>query len=83
MDNLTISFILNGLLGIVMYFMQQNSETLKERLNRTEDKLNEIEKTTVKKEDFREFKEELWVRFDKMEFNFEKKLGDITKWQEK
>lgn len=57
-----------------MFFMKQNSEALRERISKAEDEVKHIKDTTVKKEDFREFKEELWMRFDKMEISFEKKL---------
>lgn len=77
MDNLIISFIFNVLLGVVMFFMKQSNDTTKERLNKVEHDLERIKDGTVKKEDFREFKEELWLRFDKMEVSFDKKLAGI------
>lgn len=79
MDNFTISFILNGLLGIVMFFMKQSNDVTKERITKAEEEINKIKDSTVKKEDFREFKEELWVRFDKMELSFNKQLEGLNK----
>ena len=74
MTELIVSFIFNVLLGIVMFFMKQSNDTMKERLSKTEDKVDRIADTYFKKDEFREFKEELWVRMDKMEVAFEKRL---------
>lgn len=76
-DVYVISFIINGLLGVAMYFMKQANDAANERLSKVEGEVSKIKDTTVKKEDFREFKEELWLRFDKMEVAFEKKLTEI------
>ena len=62
-----------------MYLMKQGNDATKERLGKTEDRLERLQDTTYKKEDFREFKEELFVRMDKMEVAFEKRLQEITK----
>lgn len=77
MDNLIVSFIFNVLLGVVMFFMKQSNDTMKERVSKLETDVERIKDNTVKKEDFREFKEELWIRFDKMEMTIDKKLGGI------
>jgi len=77
MDNLIVSFIFNVLLGVVMFFMKQSNDSMKERVSKLETDVERIKDNTVKKEDFREFKEELWVRFDKMEMTIDKKLGGI------
>ena len=77
MDNLIVSFIFNVLLGVVMFFMKQSNDTMKERVHKLETDVERIKDGTVKKEDFREFKEELWVRFDKMEMTIDKKLAGI------
>ena len=74
MTEIVISFIFNVLLGIIMVFMKQNNDALRERIKKVEDDMDRIKDTTVKKEDFREFKEELWLRLDKMELHFEKRM---------
>jgi hypothetical protein len=79
MNELFLSFIFNALLGVVMFFLKQNNDTLKERLKDVETRTSKIEETTVKKEDFREFKEELWLRLDKMENTFERRLREAVK----
>jgi len=75
MTEIVISFIFNVLLGIIMFFMKQNNDALRDRIKKVEEDVDRIKDTTVKKEDFREFKEELWLRLDRMELHFEKRLG--------
>ena len=70
-----VSFILNALLGVAMYFMKQANDSMQGRVAKVENDMEKIKDSTVKKEDFREFKEELWLRFDKMEVAFERKLA--------
>lgn len=79
MTEILASFIFNILLGIIMYFLKQNNDVLRERIGKTEDEIVKIKDSTVKKEDFREFKEELWLRFDKMEMSFERRLKELYK----
>ena len=74
MDSLIVSFIFNVLLGVVMFFLKLNNDVTRERLAKAEEKIEKIQDTTYKKEDFREFKEELWTRIDKMEVAFEKRF---------
>ena len=59
MTEIVISFIFNVLLGIIMFFMKQNNDALRDRIKKVEEDVDRIKDTTVKKEDFREFKEEL------------------------
>ena len=79
MNELFLSFIFNALLGVIMFFLKQSNDTLKDRLKDVENRTSKIEETTVKKEDFREFKEELWLRLDKMENTFERRLREAVK----
>lgn len=68
------SLAINCVFGVGMYFMKSNHENIKERLAKTESAIDHIKDHYFKKEDFREFKEELWVRLDRMENSFESKL---------
>ena len=77
MNELLLSFLFNALLGVIMFFLKQNNDQLKDRLKDLETRTSRIEDTTVKKEDFREFKEELWLRFDKMENAFDRRLREL------
>lgn len=78
-DAYIISFIINGLLGIAMYFMKQSHDATKEQLTEQRGDIAHIKDNYFKKEEFREFKEELWNRFDKMEIAFERRLQEVTK----
>lgn len=71
------SFIFNILLGVIMYFLKQHNDTLQDRIKNAEREIEKIKDSTVKKEDFREFKEELWLRFDKMEMAFDRRLREL------
>jgi hypothetical protein len=79
MTEMVISYIFNVLLGIIMYFMKQNSDGLRDRLAKVEDDVGKVKDTYFKKEDFREFKDELWTRLDKMENTFERRLHEVSK----
>lgn len=59
-----ILFVLNGLMGVIMYLMKQGYDSLKQTIRSQQDKLERFQEDYLKKEDFREFKEELWKRFD-------------------
>lgn len=78
-DAYILSFIINGLLAVAMYFMKQAHDTTKEQLKEQRSDITHIKDTYFKKEEFREFKEELWTRFDKMEVAFERRLKESIK----
>jgi hypothetical protein len=59
--------------------MKQNSDGLRDRLAKVEDDVGKVKDTYFKKEDFREFKDELWTRLDKMENTFERRLHEVSK----
>jgi septation ring formation regulator EzrA len=68
MDNSTIlSIILNGALGVAVYFMQIAHTQTKETLQHLREDVEHVKEKYFKKEDFRDFKQELWNRLDKME----------------
>ena len=62
-----------------MYFMKQSHEELKTRLTNLEKFKDDAKDIYFKKEDFREFKEELWNRLDKIEISFDKKVQELKK----
>lgn len=67
MDPLYISFLLNGLLGVAMFFMKTNHDLTKEHIGSLRSDVEILKSSAVRKEDFKEFKEELWRRLDTME----------------
>lgn len=52
---------------MAIYFMQQAQNTTKEKLVELRDDVEHVKDKYFKKEDFRDFKQELWSRLDKME----------------
>lgn len=86
MDQSIVLFAFNALLGVLMFFLKQSYDSLKqandglrERLNRTEDELEKIRETTIRKEDFQDFRNQLWARLDRMEVDFRSSLIDLRK----
>jgi uncharacterized membrane protein YraQ (UPF0718 family) len=79
MNELIISLIINGLLGVAMYFMKQSNDNNKEQLNRQREDIQHIKDNYFKREEFRDFKDELWTRLDKMENTFERRLHEVVK----
>lgn len=57
-----------------MYFMQQSNTHTKDEQKRLRDDLDKIRDTAFKKEDFKDFKEELWHRLDKFEADVKQQI---------
>lgn len=62
-----VSWLLNGLLGFAMYLMKNANEATKDEIKELKKSVETVKDTYYKKEDFKEFKEELWKRFDRVE----------------
>lgn len=73
------SFIINGLLGLVMYFMKMSNDALKGDVKELQQEIKHVKDTYYKKEDFREFKEELWLRLDEIKMDFKRELERVSK----
>ena len=74
MDSSVASWVINGLLGVVMFFMKMTLSDLKDQLKEHKEEINVVKETTTKKEDFQEFKQELWRRLDGMKTDFQRAL---------
>lgn len=79
MTEAMLPFIFNILLGIIMFFLKKSNDESREEIIRLRNDIDKIKDNTVKKEDFREFKEELWQRLDKMETDFKIQLNQLNK----
>lgn len=79
MNELVVSLILNGLLGVAMFFMKQANDNVKEQIASQRQDIQHIKDNYFKREEFRDFKDELWVRLDKMENTFERRLHEVVK----
>lgn len=75
MDNVQIlQLIIDGLGILVMFFMSQwvsdlksKNSSLQNQVNNADKEITNIRLHYVHKDDFSEFKKELWDRFDKLE----------------
>lgn len=72
-------FALNAVLGLAMYFMKQAHDHTKEQLQEQRKDITHIKDNYFKREEFRDFKDELWTRLDKMENTFERRLHEVVK----
>ena len=79
MNELIISLIINGLLGVAMFFMKLSHDSTKEQLQEQRKDITHIKDNYFKREEFRDFKDELWTRLDKMENTFERRLHEVVK----
>lgn len=82
MDPTTIATggaVINLLLGGVIWFMKTAYADIKEQVKEQKNELDRVKDTYFKKEDFREFKDELWTRLDKMEVSWTHKLNELRK----
>ncbi len=79
MNELILSLIINGLLGVSMYFMKQSGDNVKRQLDDQRADINHIKENYFKREEFHDFKDELWIRLDKMENTFERRLHEVIK----
>lgn len=79
MESLVISIGLNTLLALAMYFMKQSHDHTKDQLAEQREDIKHIKDNYFKREEFREFKDELWTRLDKMENTFERRLHEVVK----
>jgi len=62
-----------------MYFMKQSNDATKDQLAEQRKEINHIKENYFKREEFRDFKDELWIRLDKMENTFERRLHEVVK----
>lgn len=73
MDGFAIaSLSINALLGLVMYFMKMAHDNTKDSIKRLEGEVKDVRDSAFRKEDFKDFRDELWKRFDKLEEKVEK-----------
>lgn len=71
MDFNIISWVFNGLMGLAVYLLKGVYNDVKEQLKNHQDEINHIKDNYLKKDDFKEFKDELWRRLDKIDHSVE------------
>lgn len=66
MDLTVVLFIINGLMGVIMFFQNQAILNNKDKFRELQDQQDTLRDRMMPKEDFREFKKELWERLDQL-----------------
>ncbi len=72
-----VLFLLNGVTGVAMWLLKNAYTDLKEYTKENRQNLEQLSREAYKKEDFKEFKEELWRRFDKLEVDVNQKIREV------
>ena len=79
MEPITVSYVLNGVLAVLGYLMKTTLTDLKTDNTRLWKEVTHIKDTYFKKEDFSEFKQELWKRFDRLEDDMKARVEELKK----
>ena len=74
-----IGWVVSALSALVMLLGKQQMDNQNKRLDSLDAEIKSIKDEYFKKEDFREFKQELWARLDRMESSFESRLDKAIK----
>lgn len=67
METWILSLVANAILGLIAYTMKTTIDDLKEVARSNKQDIEHIKEKYFKKEDFMEFKSELWKRLDRFE----------------
>ena len=79
MEPVTISLVVNALLAVVWYLLKLEHKSMKEDNKALWVALGDVKEKYYKKEDFLEFKRELWMRLDRMEEDFKHQIMELRK----
>ncbi len=79
LDNQLVEWFVGGLVALVAWLGKTQINSLQKRIADQEAKIEQIKETYFKKEDFKEFKQELWTRMDKMEIAMEAKIDTVIR----
>ena len=74
METQYVNLAFNGLFGLLLYFMKSQHDDTKEKLKEQSAELTKLRDNTMKKDDFREFKEELYVRLDELKLDLRQEV---------
>ena len=66
-DSAIVSWILNATFGVIMFLMKQAQDRTREDIKKHDTSIELLKENKLAKSDFKEFKEELWKRFDRLE----------------
>ena len=71
--------LLQALFGVVMYLLKTSNDTAKEEIKLLKAEVKEIRDKAFFKEDFLDFRNQLWGRLDKMEADFKTQIWELKK----
>jgi len=72
-----LELIIGGLAAMATLFGKMQLDDMRETIKEQTNEIAHIKDAYFKKEDFKEFKQELWGRLDKMERSMESKIEHI------
>jgi hypothetical protein len=70
-----LSLIANAVLGLIAWTMKTTLDDVKEQVRANRQDVDHVKDKYFKKEDFQEFKTELWNRLDRFENDVKSQLG--------
>lgn len=76
MDKQVIEWVFTFLMAVLAYFGKSKIDQIEKRLDNLEADSDEIKETYYKKEDFKEFRSELWLRLDRLDQRIDRVLKD-------
>lgn len=74
MNTEILSWILNGVMVVVMALVKVTYNNLREEVKENKEDIKKLQEEAFKKADFVEFKKELWGRLDRFEDSVNAKL---------
>jgi inorganic pyrophosphatase/exopolyphosphatase len=63
----------SAIVGVFQWLMRETHNSIKDELKSAKDDIKTLQRESITKEDFKDFKVELFARLDKMEREMEKK----------
>lgn len=79
MSSEIIGWIVAGIGGVAMWLAKTWVDSIQGRLKTLDDEIKYIKEVYFKKEEFREFKADLWLRLDRFEIALEQRLKMLDK----
>ena len=75
METWILSLIANAVLGLIAWTMKSTIDDIKEQVRGNRQDVDHVKDKYFKKEDFQDFKTELWGRLDRFERDIKDQLG--------
>lgn len=62
-----------------MFFLQQAHANTKETIKELKQEIKDVRDASLRKEDFHDFRDQLWAKLDKIEAGFDRQLSELKK----